>query len=88
MTFRLDPGGILCLLPKGLEFQGPQSVVLLVEKEQRGECQKGLFMAGSGSLGQVVGSNYIALYRPLQEISGILSEAPRAVAKRTRRVGD
>lgn len=85
MTLRLDPGGILCCLPKGLEFQGPQSVVLLLEKEQRGECQKGLSMA---SLEQVVGFNYIALYCPLQEISGILSESPRAVAKRTSRVGD
>lgn len=48
MTLRLDLGGILCLLPKGLDSQGPQSVVLLTEKEQRGRVPERPPPAGVG----------------------------------------
>lgn len=54
MTPRLHPGGILYLPPRGLGFQWPQAVAVL-EKQQRGEYQKGLPMAGSVPGGQGAG---------------------------------
>lgn len=48
VTLRLDPGEILCLLPMGLDFQGPQSVVLLIGKNKGESTRKASPWQGVG----------------------------------------